>query len=145
MGIGRMLALSHHESMNVLSAMHYRLELGANAIYILQSKPGEGGSEKLQVPARRRGTILFGEDITYNTLADMLSRGAEIRVTNLTESFDSTQYQEKNGGRAVPLFALTPRERLRIFTPESAFAPGPGWAIISMVAETAVDHENTGG
>jgi NhaP-type Na+/H+ or K+/H+ antiporter len=142
-GIGCMLALSHHESMNVISAMHYRLELGANAIYVLQSKPGENVSEKLKVPIRRRSSILFGKDITFNTLADMLSRGGDVRVTNLTESFGFDQYLEKNRGLAVPLFALNPKERLRIFTAEHTFEPAPGWTIISMVAETAAAKEKS--
>jgi len=140
-GIGGMLALSHHESMNVISAMHYRMELGANAIYVLQSKPEEGVSEKLKVPVRRRASILFGKEVTYNLLADMLSRGGEVRVTKLTENFGFDEYLAKNAERAVPLFALTPREHLRIFTTEQTFKPGPGWTIISMVAEIEADKE----
>ena len=133
-GIGSMLGLSHHESMNLLSAMHYRMELGANSVYVLQSKPDEKVSAKLQVPAKRRGYTLFGPEVTYNKLADMLTRGAEIRTTKLTENFGFEDYLNKNRDRAIPLFALTPWNNLRIFTMGKTFTPGSGWTIISMVA-----------
>ena len=142
-GIGRLLALSHHESMNVLSAMHYRMELGANAIYVLQSKPAEKVSEKLKVPTKRRGSTLFGKNITYNTLAEMMSRGGEGRATNLTENCGFEAYVEQYGKEAVPLFALDARERLRIFTEEHPIEPEPGWTIIGMVVEPATKNEKT--
>jgi NhaP-type Na+/H+ or K+/H+ antiporter len=141
-GIGHMLALSHHESMNLLSAMHYRMELGANAIYVLQSKPEKKVSEKLQIPTKRRGYILFGKDVTYNTLSEMLSHGGEIRVTKLTENFTFEHYLQKYTTAVVPLFSLDPRKRLLIFTPESKIDPGPGWSIIGLVVESDLDKKN---
>jgi hypothetical protein len=52
-------------------------------------------------------------------------------------------YSVPMGGLAVPLFALNPKERLRIFTAEHTFEPAPGWTIISMVAETAAAKEKS--
>jgi hypothetical protein len=52
-------------------------------------------------------------------------------------------YPVPMGGLAVPLFALNPKERLRIFTAENTFEPAPGWTIISMVAKTAAAKEKS--
>jgi len=141
-GIGHMLALSHHESMNVLSAMHFRMELGANAIYVLQSKPENKVSEKLQVPIKRRGYTLFGKNVTYNKLSQMLRYGGEIRVTKLTDNFTFKHYLQKYKTAVVPLFGLDPRKRLVIFTAERKVNPGPGWSIIGLVVASDLDKKN---
>lgn len=131
-GIGRMLALSHHESQNLLAVIHYRMELGADGVFILQSKAEENVSAKLRIAARRRGQTLFGKDVTYNTLSATLSRGGEIRSTRLSENFGFQEYLEKNRDRVIPLFALDPREGLHVFTVEKKVKPGPGWTIVSI-------------
>ena len=141
-GIGHMLALSHHESMNVLSAMHFRMELGANAIHVLQSKPEKMVSEKLQIPTKRRGSILFGKDVTYNKLSEMLKHGGEIRVTKLTENFTFKHYLQQHTTAVVPLFGLDQRKHLVIFTADREVDPGPGWSIIGLVVESDLDKKN---
>jgi len=86
-GIGRMLGLSAHENMNVSSMMHYRLELGANAVFLIQSKVAMNRKDERTTAAILRGRTLFGWDVTYGKLAVMLSKGAEIKTTRLTDTF----------------------------------------------------------
>ena len=49
-GIGRMLALSPLENVNLSAVMHYRMELGRNNVFIIQSKPQEKVSERVKIP-----------------------------------------------------------------------------------------------
>lgn len=74
-GIGRLLALSEHENLNVAAIMHYRMEFGQNNVFLLQSRSDQGLSPKLKVVSRRRGYTLFGSRVTYESLAAMLKRG----------------------------------------------------------------------
>ena len=80
------------------------------------------------------GHTLFGADVSYGRLAGMLSQGAIVRSTKLTEAFDFHTYYRKYFRRAVPLFALDPRGRLRIFTADKDLTPGAGWTMLALVA-----------
>ncbi len=67
----------------------------------------------------------------------MLSQGAKVHGTKLTEAFDFHAYYRKYFRRAVPLFALDPRGRLRIFTADKDLTPGAGWTMLALVAPEA--------
>jgi NhaP-type Na+/H+ or K+/H+ antiporter len=132
-GIGRMLALTPRENFNVAAVMHFRMELGPNNVFVLQSREDEKVPEKQKVTPRRRGRTLFGKEITFATLADMLAQGAEIRTTKLTENFTFADFCEKNRDKALMLFALDIKGRALVFTSERKITPGAGWSVISLV------------
>lgn len=130
-GIGGMLALSPHESVNVAAVMHYRMEFGRNNVFIVQAKTGDELMTRQKLSPQRSGEILFGSEVTYTYLAAILARGAgEIRTTKLTENFGFVAFFEKHGKRAVPLFAIDPKGRFSIFTEKRRISPGAGWSVI---------------
>jgi hypothetical protein len=55
--------------------------------------------------------VLFGEDVSYALLAEMLREGGEVETTLLSEEFDWHGFVRHKWNRAVPLFALTPRPK----------------------------------
>ncbi|MDY0185349.1 MAG: sodium:proton antiporter [Desulfuromonadaceae bacterium] len=131
-GLGRMLALSPQEELNMGAAMYYRIDLGVENIFRVQnSKPKEDTGKK--AVKHRRGTILFGENVTYASLDAMLDHGAEIHSTKLSESFTFKEWREQNGNAAVALFAMDVRKNLRLFSIDNRFEPAPGWQIFSLV------------
>ncbi len=132
-GIGRMLAFSDQDSINLAAALHYRMELGKNNVYVLQSQPAEDMSKALRVPASRRGRTLFGPEVTYDLLATAIAGGAQIRTTQLTESFGMDQLFETHGERTIPLFAIDPRERIHVFCAEQTITAEAGWSVVSLV------------
>ncbi len=136
-GIGRMLALTPLKNFNVASVMHYRMELGPNNVFILQSKNGDKLSEKYKVAPRRRGQALFSSDTTYASLASLFSQGAEIHTTKLTESFGFEDFKKQRTGKWVMLFAIDPKERLHVFTENKSVEPQAGWSLISLYQEQA--------
>ncbi len=77
----------------------------------------------------------------------MVAAGAEIRRTKLTESFDLEAWHAEHG-EAVPLFALTPEGRLRMFQNEPPIEPGPGWTVFALrppkSAEVAAEADGAG-
>jgi len=133
-GIGRLLALSPQQELNALACLRYRSEFGEENIFVLP-----GASEKLEeqedsrVGTPRCGQLAFARDATYAKLASLLSQGAEIHDTRLTENFDFDAYYRKYYRRALPLFAVDPRGRLLPFTAEAAPKPAAGWTVIALI------------
>ena len=139
-GIGRLLAMSRRPALNALACLRYRSEFGANHVYSLLTPDEKRATEKSAIGKEYACTRLFGDDITLVKLASLLSKGAEIRVTHLTESFTFEAYMEKYQGKAIPLFALNPKGHLRVFTPHSELRPLPEWNIIGLLPAEVIEQ-----
>ncbi len=133
-GIGRMLALSSQENMNASSLMHYRMELGSHSVYAIQSQVVGNRSDNRTAAAIRRGRTLFGSEVTYAKLANMLLKGAEIRSTKLTDTFAYHEYAAAHKDDAILLFAVDMKKNLHIVVEGKTLSPKPGWLLISMVS-----------
>lgn len=131
-GIGRVLALSPQKELNALACVRYRGEFGnANVFALPATTEKEKGEERVGTP--KCGQLAFGKDTTYSKLASLFSKGAEIHDTRLTENFTMEDYYRKYQRRAIPLFAIDPRGRLRPFTAEEGPKPGEGWTVVGLV------------
>ena len=151
-GIGRLLAMSNQQEVNFLAVHRYRREFGDKHIYSLQAKsPTDDSKQTATLPG---GYVAFGEDVSYERLAHALSVGAEIRETRLSANFDFDAYYRKYYKKAIPLFALDPKQRLHIFTAEHKVKPGPDWKVLSLIEpedeaeepaiEKGIKNENSG-
>jgi NhaP-type Na+/H+ or K+/H+ antiporter len=129
-GIGRLLGLSPQRELNALAAHRYRREFGDNNTFTLLTDTADDSKRSVSPPA---GSIAFGKDVSYAGLESLLSQDAEIRETKLSESFDFDAYYKKYYKKAIPLFALDPKKRLRVFSAEHALSPGPGWTLLSLI------------
>ncbi len=138
-GIGRMLALSPVADVNVLAGLRFRREFGSASIYALQTAQEKDAPAKLKAAEQHRGYLLFGENITFNKLSSLISQGAEIHVTRLSEDFSFEDFQQRYGHRAIPLFAIDPRERIQVFVANGKMAPQPDWTILSLIEPTEED------
>lgn len=132
-GLGRVLALSSQPELNALALHRYRREFDRNQLYALPAAGPDVSDRSSAVSGV--GRIAFGADATYARLAEALSVGGEIRETKLTENFDFDAFNRMHFRRAVPLFAVDPKDRLRVFTATAGaqVAPGPGWTLISLI------------
>ena len=126
-GLGSLLGLAPQAEANALAAMRYRAEFGDGAVFSLAAESANGKPAEAQV-----GRTLFGLEVSYGRLADILRDGGRIRATGLTEAFDFDAYYRKHYTRAVPLFAMTPKGSLRVFTAEDPPKPEPGWTILAL-------------
>ncbi len=137
-GLGRLLALSPQQELNVLAVHRYRREFGGSQLFALRaSEAAVDSKQSTPLPA---GFVAFGEDVTYERLANALGMGAEIRETTLTENFDFDAYHRRHYKKAIPLFAIDPRERLHIMTTEHKVKPAPGWTLLSLVEPEALEQ-----
>ena len=68
-------------------------------------------------------------------MASLISQGAKIKQTKLTENFSFADYLREHGRRVTPLFAFNPRKRLRFFTAAESLQPEMGWTIVALVQD----------
>ena len=137
-GLGNLLALTPQLERNALAAQRYRSEFGSNKIYLLSSEPDKdksGTEQQSRTSVKHSHQVLFNTDITYSKLASLISQGAKIKKTNLSDSFTYEDYQQQYGKRATPLFAFNGKRQLRFFTNEKNLIPEAGWTITSLVQE----------
>jgi NhaP-type Na+/H+ or K+/H+ antiporter len=132
-GIGKMIALSPRASLNALACMHYRMELGYTSVFALQTNSNSDIIDSRKMTSRRFGFLLFGPEITYSSLAGLVSKGWVLSKTGLTESFKYDDYLQLYSGGIVPMFAITPNGKLQIFTTDKVMTPLAGWSVISLV------------
>lgn len=132
-GIGRMLALSPYESENIAALMHYRMELGRNSVYMLQSNRGEEqDDQEMGIPTERKGNVLFGSDINYDFLFDALIAGGKIRTSTLSEKFTYETFVKQAGEQVVQLFVIDAKGRVTIRGGNDRVRPESGWAVIAL-------------
>jgi NhaP-type Na+/H+ or K+/H+ antiporter len=132
-GIGRMMALSRRGPLNALACMYYRMELGYNSVFALQTSEDGDVSDDRKASSHRCGHQLFGREITYSNIARLLDEGWVLRKTGLTDIFGYEAYLKSYDGKIVPMFATAPNGKLRVFTSAEAMRPPAGWSIISLV------------
>ncbi|MGV1098038.1 cation:proton antiporter [Thiovibrio sp. JS02] len=134
-GIGKLLALSPRGALNTLSCMHYRMELGAREVFAIQTAADLEMTTERKAVSRKQWRVLFGPEVTFAGLATALTQeGWAVRGTTLGENFDFAAYQRRYGQGVIPLFAVTPKGRIEVFTVEDRLIPQPGWTVISLVA-----------
>jgi CPA1 family monovalent cation:H+ antiporter len=131
-GLGKMLGLSPDERRNSLAAIRYRTEFDAESVYVLQSTLEASESEKRRITEHYRARTLFGQEISFSKLSSLLSKGGEIRVTRLTENFNFNTLINELDKKFIPMFAIDPKKRLRVFCSESKIEPTKDWHIVGL-------------
>lgn len=138
-GIGRLLALTPNDEVNSLASLHFPQIFSRAEVYQLPMMTN--GVENASKPSSLRGRFLFGPQFTYDYLADQIDAGATIRATPITEEFTYADYQSHYKNMAVPLFLITERERLMIYSGDYQPLPRAGQTLISLIPAGA---ENNG-
>ncbi|MEJ2631731.1 MAG: sodium:proton antiporter [Acidihalobacter sp.] len=143
-GIGHLLGLAPQTELNVLAARYYRREFGDRGIFTLSVAVEDDEREvKHGASAEFRGRPLFGKGVSYRKFSSLLKQGAEIRATTLSEQFDFAAWREAQGKRSIPLFTITPRGDLRVFTADTQIKPGPGFVLLALTSPDAEDWDKS--
>ncbi|WP_165677067.1 cation:proton antiporter [Metapseudomonas otitidis] len=132
-GLGHLLALSPSSEMNALACMRFRHDFAEPRCFTLPSGAESRRSDKHRSSENVRGRELGLPAITYPQFASRLGRGAEVRITTLTEAFDWPAYQALHGTRATLLLARDTRGWVHIAGPSQALEPQPGWSLVALV------------
>lgn len=134
-GIGGLLAMSGQRYINVISAVHFRADFGVNRIFSLGTPTDNNQSDKHKASGEHQGNKLFGSDVSYSDLVQLVAKGRQIKSTTLSEEFDWDTYMEKYGDTRVQLFLIDPKGVAKPFTDNSDFKPGVGAIILALSAE----------
>lgn len=135
-GIGRLLAISPHSTLNALASTRFKSEFGSENIYYLQNAEGK----KLEKSKASHSTIvgrqLFTEDVTFSKLSSLLHAHGEIKTTTLSEEFDLEAYLKAHNSKVIPLYLLDTDGKLHFFTTDHEPKPKEGWKITSLIYES---------
>ena len=131
-GIGHLFAVSQRSELNALACLRYAHDFGRNAVYSLATTVAEGADDKHTLSSDQRGQRLFGAQYSYAKLASLLSQGADLRQTRLTDEYSLDDLLDAEPG-AIPLFAWDANKVLTVATDAAEFKPASGWTLLTLV------------
>ncbi len=134
-GIGKLMAVSMNKDLNLLAATRYKNEFGVANIFVLNQEEKNRDDHKHSVSKEGKARHLFTKDVTYAKLASLLSQGAQIKTTLLTEEFGYQQYLSQANKVIIPMFGVSPDgSELRVFTrKESIEKINVDWKVIGLI------------
>lgn len=138
-GIGRLLALTSNNEVNSLAALRFPEVFGRAAVYQLPLGSRNMVENLQQKPSHLRGRFLFGANMTYRYLTDLWQKGAVVKTTKLTPQFTYQDFQQYYHEQVVPLFLITDRGELLVYTSADPPLPRVGSILISLVLPVAVE------
>ncbi|MFW1260692.1 cation:proton antiporter [Vibrio parahaemolyticus] len=134
-GIGQVVALTPDQHFNIMACMQFVDEFGEDKVHCLQKvKTNGNGSEKHSVAQEYHGKLLMGGNVSYTQLASLLSQGAEIKHTKLSENFTYQDYLEHHKTNLViPLFNVEDKGKIQFCDDPDQFAPSSTSTIVSLI------------
>lgn len=130
-GIGRLLALTPNDSVNILAVKRFVPVFGKPSTFQLAPKLASHGKD--QVERHLRGRLLSSGSASYAALAERIESGSVVKTTNLTESFNYKAFAARYGADMIPLFIIPEPGRIQIIDSETRIDPKPGSRIIAIV------------
>lgn len=132
-GLGRLLALTPNDEVNVLAVRRFAPLFGRASVY--QLPPPEGGAGRIAMDKRLHGRWLFHPTATAEHLLRQLDAGAVIKATKLSAEFDYAAFHRMYSPTAILLLVITENGKLNIRTAEETTEPKPGQTLVSLVFE----------
>lgn len=133
-GIGRVLAVTPNNGVNVLAVKHFDRLFERSDCY--QLTPDIDAPEKKKGHHHLHGRLLFSEDATYAALERRFIDGFKAKATRITDEFNFDDYLEEYKS-AVPMFVIGENRRLDVITATETLKPKHGQTLISFVKESA--------
>ena len=132
-GLGHLLTLSPSSELNALACMHFRHDFAANRRFTLPSGAESRRTDKHRSRDEVRGQPLGSSALSFPQFASSLSKGAEVRTTTLTNTFDWPAYQSLHGDRAVVLIARDPNGWIHIANQPFSLQPCADWSLVALI------------
>ena len=132
-GLGHLLTLSPSSELNALACMHFRHDFAANRRFTLPSGAESRRTDKHRSRDEVRGQPLGSSALSFPQFASSLSKGAEVRTTTLTNTFDWPAYQSLHGDRAVVLIARDPNGWIHIANQPFSLQPYADWTLVALI------------
>jgi len=131
-GIGRFLAMTPNDHLNMLAADEFAEVFGRAESYQLPT-PAADRTRHERVSPEHLARRLFGPEVTFTRLASRFGAGAVVKRTPLTDEFNYDAFCELYGKSAIVLFVIEPTGNLVVATSDNPPDPQPGQTLISLV------------
>lgn len=131
MGVGRLLALTPNDPVNVLAVQRFHRIFGPAGVFQLTPKGATKGRSEME--KHLHGRLLFAPDMTYSALDERCARGDVIKTTKLTDEFDFAAFKKHHGSDALPLFLVTPDKKLHVVTADKPPEPKEGTQLVALI------------
>ena len=142
-GIGRLLALTPNDEVNTLAASEFAHLFGRRNIYQLPPRNPNAGHRRQQIAEHLRGRLLFDESMNFDEFARRVDRGAQIKVTQITEEFPYEAFVKQYGDQAQPLVILLSSGLTHVVSIDEPKEPAPGDSIVFLLqtpGQTAAEN-----
>ncbi|MEZ5657351.1 MAG: cation:proton antiporter [Burkholderiaceae bacterium] len=130
--IGCLLGMSNRRDKNLIACLHFRPELGADNVFVLDVHE-PGGSRSHELVGNLQVPTLFGEGYHFGDWERAFEEGGEIRVTRMTEAFGFREFRDSVPGEFRPLLGIDPKGRLVPFTDRSRPTIRAGWTLLTLI------------
>ncbi|MBB6056499.1 cation:proton antiporter [Tolumonas osonensis] len=135
------LALSPNRQLNALGIQHFAHLYGEEQVYSLPPSDMEQKKNRDSATFRSR-QVLFGKEVTYSRLRNIIENGGKVKATRLAEAFSWQDFLQTNHD-AIPLFVLSDKGLECIITADNPVQPTAGQTVLSLSpAKEAVRNEN---
>lgn len=136
-GIGRVLIISPYRQLNPLVSFHFQDFLGEKKVLGLNNT--EPGSPRHQLSeSYQQHLCLFGDAVSYAKIASLMAKGAQLKVTNLTDNFSFEHFRKRYGETAIPLVYLTKDSKVMVVSGNDTVFPN-GIELISLLPVEALE------
>lgn len=144
-GIGTTIAMSPYRQLNTLATYHYMDLMGSDNVYGLSEGEQDARASHQSAEKFKRTRSQFDNSVTYAKLASLLSKGATVKVTQLSAEFGYQDYLAQNGSRVTPLLAISPQRKVLPLGGGGSVIPVEGWEVLSLVKAQEPAEEPTNG
>ena len=136
-GIGRLFAVSRNAEMNQLSCTYFAHDFGRPNVYLLPVSLDEkaNGSTKHEPSLALPGRRLFPEDVSLSKLLSLMSHGADIRTTRISEDYSFEQFLLEHPSRIV-LLAFSDKGKIEAYQSRLPSVIAKGWTVVSLAVES---------
>ncbi len=132
-GIGRVLAATPNDSVNILATQRFSPLFGRSEVYRLP--PAEQATGKAKQDMHEPSRLLFEPHATYYRLGDRMTAGQIVKVTPLTETFDYEAFRQRYGQSSLLMFVINESGKLLVATPGQSLDPKPGQTVVCFVED----------
>lgn len=136
-----LLALSPRMERNAVICSRYRHQFDSSRVHAVRTGALDANTDLEDVVTELDFQPLFDDGLSWAKLASLLSQGAELRSTPLTDEYGLADYRTRMGPDVHLLFAVDEEQHVHWYTAAESPDPGPGWTVTSLVPAERVAHQ----
>lgn len=133
-GIGKTLSLTTNDEVNSLASIQFAELFGSSQVFQLPPK-SSSAKKDIESSDSLGGRILFGKEITFKKIEDLINDGAVITSTKITEDYTYQQYKKQHSEDSVSLLLISGPDSIQPFCVDNSPSPQNNDIIIGLVSE----------